>query len=246
MNGQQPSVSEVRVQQPPTLLRPVKVWLRDYMRRHAPLLLREISNFHHTEDRRILETVILAHLLADPQVQRILFVGCEWYTKPYERMMRSKEYWTLEVDPDKRRFGARLHVCDTLVNLDRHCPPGFFDAIVCNGVFMKTAIEDRDEAEHSFKVCRRCLRDGGWFILGWNDIDWLRPYPPSESDELANLELTVFPPMGVKEYLTDTTVRHTYTFYRKPAGVLADHIAGFEPLIQPAIDGHEPIGPRLP
>jgi hypothetical protein len=239
-------ISEVRVQQPPTLRRRAKVWVRDYVRKHAPVLFREVSNFHHTEDRRILETVILAHLLADPQVKRILFVGCEWYTKPYERMMRSKEYWTLDVDPEKRRFGATRHVCDTLVNLDRHFPPGFFDAIVCNGVFMKTAIEERDEAEHSFKVCRRSLRDGGWFVLGWNDIDWLRPYPPSESDELANLELTEFPPMGVKEYLTDTAVRHTYTFYRKPVDVSADRFSGTGPFVQPAIDSHQPIGARLP
>lgn len=246
MKGRLGTISEVRVQRPPTLRRRAKVWLRDYLRKHAPLLFRKVSNFHHTEDRRILETVILAHLLDDPQVGRILFVGCEWYTKPYERMMRSKEYWTLDVDPDKRRFGATRHVCDTLANLDRHFPPGFFDAIVCNGVFMKTAIEKREEAELSFNVCRRCLREGGWFVLGWNDIDWLRPYPPSESGELAHFDLTVFPPMGVTEYLTDTAVRHTYTFFRKPAGASAGRVAGIRPFVQPAIDSHQPVGARLP
>jgi hypothetical protein len=237
---------EVGVEHDATLQRRVKVWLRDRLRKYAPLLFREVSNFHHTEDRRILETVILQHLIDDPQVKRVLFVGCEWYTKPYEPMLRFKEYWTLDVDPDKRRFGATHHICDTLANLDRHFPPGFFDAIICNGVFMKTAMEKRDEAELAFKVCRNSLQDGGWFILGWNDIDWLRPYPPSESDELANFELTVFPPMGVTEYLTDTAVRHTYTFYRKPVGASADRAVGARLLVQAPIDRHEAIGARLP
>src|ERR1700756_174591 len=39
----------------------------------------------HTEDRRVLEQVIFPHFLALPGVDRVLFVGCDWYTKHYER-----------------------------------------------------------------------------------------------------------------------------------------------------------------
>jgi len=164
----------------------------------------------------MLEAVILASLRDDPWVDRILFVGCEWYTKPYERLFRNKEYWTLDIEPDKRRYGGRRHVTDALRNLDRHVPGDYFDAIVCNGVFMITAIETREEAESSFSACRHCLRPGGWFILGWNDIDELRPYPPSDSAALSAFIPTPFPALGATEVLTPTNYRHTFTFYRKP------------------------------
>lgn len=190
--------------------------VRDFLRARAPLLARHIGTFHLSEDRKLLESVILTYLRDDSAIKRILFIGCEWYTKSYESLFRSTEYWTLEIDPAKRRYGARRHIVDALKNLERHAPAEYFDAIVCNGVFMKTAIETREEAEPSFEACRHCLRSGGWFVLGWNDTDELRPYPPSESASLAALTRSAFPPLGVSEHRTDTSYRHTYTFFTKP------------------------------
>jgi SAM-dependent methyltransferase len=202
-----------------SLLAPAKHGVRALMRKYTPGLVRRLGAFHLTDDRRLLESVILAYLRDDPGVKRLLFVGCEWYTKPYEQLFRSKEYWTLEIDSKKRRFGARHHVIDALRNLDRHVPAGYFDAIICNGVFMKTAIETPAEAEPSFATCRDCLRPGGWFVLGWNDTDDLRPYPPSQSPELGKFERVSFPPLGSSEFLTATDYRHTYTFFKKPDGL---------------------------
>lgn len=189
---------------------------RDFVRRHAPSLACRLGTFHLSEDRKLLETVILAYLRDDPDTRRLLFVGCDWYTKPYQRMFTPKEYWTIDVDPDKCRYGGAHHLVDALRNLRRHAPAEYFDGIVCNGVFMKTAIETAEEAEPSFAVCFDCLRDGGRFILGWNDTDELRPYPPSQSAALARFERAAFPPLGVSEYVTDTSYRHTYTFFKKP------------------------------
>lgn len=199
-----------------SLLKPARQAVRDLLRRHAPTLASRLGSFRLTEDRQLLESVILTYLRDDPAVARVLFVGCEWYTKPYERLFAGKEYWTLEIDPSKRRYGAARHVVGALLTIDTHVPADYFDAIVCNGVFMRTAMEDRDEAEASFAACRRCLKPGGWFVLGWNDTTELRPYPPSESAELARFERAVFPPLGVSELATDTSYRHTYTFFKKP------------------------------
>jgi SAM-dependent methyltransferase len=191
--------------------------IRRFVQRNAPGLSRAISDFHRQPDRRLLETVILAELARDPQVQRILFVGCDWYTQPYSRLFRDKSYWTLDIDPEKRRFGAARHLTDRLRNLRDHAPAGHFDAILCNGVFMRTAIETPEEAEPSFEACLDCLRPGGWFVLGWNDTDALRPYPPSESPVLRRFQPAAFPGIGAQEILTPTEYRHTYSFYRKPA-----------------------------
>jgi SAM-dependent methyltransferase len=190
--------------------------IRQFLQRHAPVLSRAVSDFHRQPDRMLLETVILAELARDPGVERILFVGCDWYTQPYRRMFRNKTYWTLDIDPDKRRFGAARHLTDRLRNLRDHVPAGFFDAIVCNGVFMKTAIETFEEAEPSFEACLDCLGPGGWFVLGWNDTDALRPYPPSESPMLRRFDPVEFPGIDAHEILTPTGYRHTYTFFRRP------------------------------
>ena len=83
--------------------------LRAVLRRHAPNLLRMVSDFHRQPDRTLLETAILAKLAREADVARVLFVGCDWYTKFYHRMFRDKTYWTLDIDPEKRRFGAARH-----------------------------------------------------------------------------------------------------------------------------------------
>ena len=163
----------------------------------------------------LLEKVILRHFSEEPATGRLLFVGCDWYTKPYEKLFADREYWTLDIDANKRRYGARRHITDCLRNLERYVPPGYFDAIVCNGVFMRTAIETREEAEPSFAACRAALKLGGWFVLGWNDTAELRPYPPSESEELAKLAPAIFLPLGGSQVITDTSYRHTFTFFRK-------------------------------
>jgi len=197
------------------LITPLRRTVRDTLRRYSPAIASRFSSFRLTEDRMLLEKVILRHFSEEPATERLLFIGCDWYTKPYEKLFADREYWTLDIDADKRRYGARRHITDCLRNLERYVPPAYFDAIVCNGVFMRTAIETREEAEPSFAACRTALKSGGWFVLGWNDTADLRPYPPSESKELAKLTPATFLPLGSSQVVTDTSYRHTFTFFKK-------------------------------
>jgi len=198
------------------LIKMVKVPVCRLIQTRLPSLARHIDPFHRVEDRRLLVEVIFPYLVADQSIRRILFVGCDWYTKPYEKDFRSKEYWTLEIDPQKRKYGAKRHIVDSLWNLPRHVTPGYFDAIICNGVFMITAIETREAAEPAFLACHICLRSGGLFVLGWNDTAELRPYPPEESETLAKFEPFVFPPLSTERHLTNTAYRHVFSFFVKP------------------------------
>jgi SAM-dependent methyltransferase len=214
------SVDGVRAELPRTplqaMVRRAKDSVREAIGRHAPYLVRRVTNFHRLEDRVLLETVILPFFRDQPEVRKILFVGTEWYTKPYERLFASQEYWTLEIDPANSRYGAKRHVIAPLKALTSYAPPDYFDAIIANGVFHSTAISTREEAEPSFRASLTCLRPGGWFLLGWNDHDQFRPYPPSESPTLAEFEPAIFPPFGKAEYRTDTEYRHVFSFFRKP------------------------------
>jgi SAM-dependent methyltransferase len=169
-----------------------------------------------TEDRRVLERVVLPYLGGAAPFGRVLFVGCDWYTSDYERLFAGKEYWTLEKEPRRRKYGAARHVTDSLVNLAAHFPPGHFDAIVVNGV-LGWGLDGRDEAEASLEACRVALRAGGVLVLGWNDVPEKRPLPPEESRSLARLEPWEFPPLGSARLATATANRHTFSFYSRPA-----------------------------
>src|SRR5258708_37559503 len=88
------------------------------------------------EDRRVLEEVIFLHYCRDPRVRTVLFVGCASYTAHYQdRYFASHDYWTLDAEPGQRRFGARQHVTARLETLTAHFPLGYFDLIICKGVY---------------------------------------------------------------------------------------------------------------
>lgn len=196
-------------------------WLWRRIQRRTVSLARRLrlaprDDYRWTEDRLLLERVVFSYLNQQTDCRRILFVGCEWYTKHYEKAFAHREYWTIEPDPTKARFGGPRHIVAPLRALAVHAERDYFDVIVCNGVFMITAMETRDEAEPSFDACFETLRPGGLFVLGWNDTAALRPYPPADSAALARFEPFVMPPLGVAVHRTNTDYRHVYNFYLKP------------------------------
>jgi|MudIll2142460700_1097286.scaffolds.fasta_scaffold210839_2 SAM-dependent methyltransferase len=181
--------------------------LRLLLRRNVPLPV---------EDRRVLEKQILPYFAQQPEYGRVLFVGCDWYTKPYETLFASREYWTLEPDPRRRRFGAERHVTDGLENLAAHFGPGYFDLILCNGV-VGWGLNEAAAVEAAFEACATRLRVGGVLVLGWNDVPERRPYPLEESTALGRLAPLVLPPLGVARHETATRGRHVFAFLQKPA-----------------------------
>ena len=168
-------------------MRPTRRWnpgrLREWwMARRAP----------QQEDRRVLEEVIFPEFLRDPGVRAVLFVGCDWYTRSYERRcFRGCDYWTLEPDPDRRHFGARQHVVAPLESLREHFPESRFDWIICNGVF-GWGLDGREQCELAFSACFSCLRPGGRLLLGWNELREREPFPPEELSSLQRFLLTFF------------------------------------------------------
>jgi SAM-dependent methyltransferase len=168
------------------------------------------------EDRRVLETRILPYFAERPEYGRVLFVGCDWYTKPYATLFASREYWTLEPDPRRRRFGGARHVMDGLQNLAAHFEAGYFDLILCNGV-VGWGLNEAAAVEAAFGACVTRLREGGVLVLGWNDVPERRPFPLEESTALRCLSPFVLPPLGVSRHETATRGRHVYAFFRKPA-----------------------------
>lgn len=171
-----------------------------------------------TLDRRVLERIILPGYLADPFIRRVLFVGCDNYTTHYgQRFFASRDYWTIEPNPKMRRYGAKQHVIAPLEQLTDHFSPGFFDLIICNGVY-GWGLDGAEQCKIALASCRTCLAPGGHHLIGWDDIPPHRPAVLlSEAASLAGFDKFQFSPLGSCRYLTDTPYRHIYEFYQRPS-----------------------------
>jgi len=168
-----------------------------------------------TEDRRVLEQIVFAHFRNDPRIQTVLFVGCDSYTAHYERRyFAGHNYWTLDPDPTVSRFGAKQHVIARLEDLGRHFSRGFFDLIICNGVY-GWGLNSAEDCEAAISQCHACLADAGHLLIGWNDVPGRDPAPLSEVRSLSRFSKQRFPAFGAWQHRTNTPNRHTYCFYQK-------------------------------
>ena len=194
----------------------IRLWIVNKLRGAARRFLMAcgVDYYHESEDRRVLENIILPHLAERADVRRVLFVGCAWYTRGYRKIFKNQNYSTLEIDPHAAKYGARRHITDSLENIRRHFADGELDAIICNGVF-GWGLDEKEAIEKAFDGCFECLREGGLFVLGWNDVPEHRPFPPRECPGLQRFTPYLFAPLSVRELSIATYNRHTYLFYRK-------------------------------
>ena len=172
------------------------------------------SFYYPSEDRSILECLIFPYYQLSREHQRIVFVGTAWYTHGYTRMFSRKIYTTIDPNPANAAYGAEQHIVDVVGNLERYMAPGSVDAIFLNGV-VGWGLNARDEAETAFAACYRCLRKGGHFLIGWNDLPEHRPFRIEEVESLGKFQRLVFPPLAASEYLIDNEWRHTFSFFCK-------------------------------
>jgi hypothetical protein len=166
------------------------------------------------DDRRVLQTIIFPYFADRAEFSKVLFIGTAWYTRGSRRFFEDGEYWTLEIDPALSKYGSKHHIVDSFANVSDHFPAGEFDLIVCNGVF-GSGLNAKPDVESAFQGSHYCLRDGGIFILGWNDIPEKRPFGLEESESLRLFAPYVFPPLNAAGFLTANPNRHTFNFYIK-------------------------------
>ena len=167
-----------------------------------------------SEDRRILEEVILPVYAARPAGQRVLFVGCAAYTQTYAERFAAHEYWTIDPVARRRRFGSERHIVDFLQNLGCHVEPEYFDLIICNGVlgWGLNALQDADAA---FAACHLHLREGGEILVGWNDVAPRNRVRPDDVPALRGFKPLVSEPLNRAVNRVPGPNRHVFSFYFK-------------------------------
>ncbi|MGF1958438.1 MAG: class I SAM-dependent methyltransferase [Aulosira sp. DedVER01a] len=185
----------------------VKTWL--------PGLVRQLR--YNFPDRIVMEDIILPYFASRSEFKKILFVGCDWYTKHYQTYFKGKEYWTIEIDKEQSKYGAKNHINDGIQNLGKYVENNYFDLIIFNGVF-GWGVNTKEDTETSFQQCFQYLREEGILVFGWNDIPDAKPFPVlEECGNLQKFDSYFFPPLSTAQYLTpETAMRHTFNFYIKP------------------------------
>lgn len=197
------------------------VWqIQSLLHEMATRKLRGLEFHLNHPDRLVLEDNIIPYFVAHSEFNKILFVGCEWFTKPYEKYFKNKEYWTIEIDPGKAKYGSRKHhIIDPLQNLSHHVEDNYFDLIFYNGVF-GFGINTKEDTEESFWQCFQCLRPGGVLVFGWNDKPEYKPFPViEECENLKRFQPYIFPPFAATEYTVEDDrfeYGHRFNFYTKP------------------------------
>ena len=168
-----------------------------------------------TEDRRILEQVILPEYARRRDIARVLFVGCAAYTQHYGEIFDGREYWTIDPVARRRRYGSERHIVDQLQNLGTHVPPGYFDLVVCNGV-LGWGLNAPEDANTALAACHTHLRAGGDLLLGWNDIAPRNRVLPEDIPALRRFDAALLGSWQVARWAIDAPNRHVFDFYRKP------------------------------
>jgi len=186
--------------------------IQGYLRK---LLMPLGVNFYlKMDDRRVLETIILPYFHGNPDYTRVLFIGCDWYTRGYRKFFSDRTYWTLDADPRQEPYGGRMHVTDLAQNVSNHFAAGSLDLVICNGVY-GFGLDDLINFDAAIAGCHVALKNGGVFLLGWDDNPKRRPFPLQQSSSLAKFRPFVFPPLGTDHYLTANVGRHTFDFFIK-------------------------------
>ncbi len=166
------------------------------------------------DDRRVLEQEILPYFSNRPGIEKVLFVGCEVYTKHYEKFFKSQEYWTIEPDSKRRRYGAKLHIVDRLEKLEDHFESPTFDLILCNGV-IGFGVNSLPQIRRALEQCVVHLRKNGILVLGYNDSPDLLPCSLDSLQSLATMQPYYLEPIRSNRIVTESWKHHTYACYQK-------------------------------
>ena len=176
---------------------------------------RVLFAMEYKPDRHVLEQVIFPALKGSPEIRAVLFVGCDWYTRGYPAQFPDHEFWTIDVDPAKRRYGASRHVVDSLENLGDHFAAASLDAIVCTGVF-GWGIDGEDETERALAQCFECLRPGGLLVLGWAEVERWRPRHLQGAPTMTRFRPKAMSPFPAPRYPTFSDLQTVFGFYERP------------------------------
>lgn len=194
----------------------IKLWRAVYYWFYSRYLIKQYAGYQRPkfEDRDTLERIIFPYLLSNYNPQTILDIGREDYQEFYNLFFKNKILWTIDKDPSQKEFGAKNHIIDDVANLRKHFKSNYFDLIIMNGVF-GWGLNNKQKIEKTFSAIYDILKPNGILILGWNNLDDLRPMALNKIKALSQLKKFYFKPLKTDSFRCKGKGHHTYNFYIK-------------------------------
>lgn len=177
------------------------------------LLLCGIGPKLHADNRVVLEKQLFPWILAQAEYQRILFVGCQWYTWHYNNIFRAREFWTIDSDQRKKRYGSSRHMTDSVTELPKYLSAGSIDCILMIGV-IGWGLDHAEPTRQALEACHHCLRPGGLFVLGVDEVPNHMPFDYTVLPEEAGFQSLSVRALGTARYRCQGELNHTLTFYQ--------------------------------
>ncbi|MCA9228094.1 MAG: class I SAM-dependent methyltransferase [Planctomycetales bacterium] len=164
------------------------------------------------DDRDVLELEIFPALEAESQWKRVLFVGCHWYTWHYPKLLPSKEFVTIEINPARRRYGASRHVVDSVEHLHRHFEKDSFEIVIMTGV-IGWGLDEPDAANRTLLEIHDVLQPGGLMLLGCDSAPEHAPFDVCDLPAIEQFQPWTFPAWGSHRKDCDGDLGHYFLFY---------------------------------
>lgn len=133
------------------------------------------------EGRYISERKIFPRIVG----KKVLLVGVAHYTADYPKRLGKNEVWSIDIDPEVSKFGAKRHITGSISEANKFYSENFFDVVLLLGVF-GYGLNDNNEAEKAMKACHSILKKNGALVIQWSDILGKNPINPKN---LKNFQL---------------------------------------------------------
>jgi hypothetical protein len=181
---------------------------------HRNLIRLGIDTRKLRPDRKTLEKSVFRELARSKEYQRILFVGCDWYTLHYPSLFRDKEFIPMEISPDLAQYGAPNHIIDSCENISERFEANSLDCVILNGVF-GFGLNESAAIQKTFHAIHTTLRTEGLFVFGWNDLPNTVPLAIGQIEALERFRPYYFPTLHKSIYESESINRHRFHFYEK-------------------------------
>jgi len=125
-----------------------------------------------TKDRNIIERIIFRNIYTNPDIKKILFVGCHLYSSWYHKIfnLSGKEFHTIDPDPESKKYGSpQMHITGKF-ELLKNQPKMFknYDCVILNGVF-GYGINSLADKISALEAAHKILKENAIMLIGFRN-----------------------------------------------------------------------------
>ena len=126
-----------------------------------------------------------------------------------------QDYTTIDIEEDRKSFGAKKHVTGSVLDLDQYFEQGAFDLVIANGI-IGHGVTQREDIIEMAKQTAHVISPGGYFLLGWNDKGNGEPeVAPGAIFEEAGFTPSEIPGLDTAKHLAYAPTQHWFELYQK-------------------------------